>query len=154
MSARGTFGAIGVNSCEAMQATRARSDPAGRPIGGRTILIVEDDPELRALFAQILADQGYAVRTAGDGLAALEQIAAERPTLILLDMMMPVMDGHAFRRAQMADPRWRGIPVIVVSATSEFLEADATLGAKAIIGKPFDFDELLTLVETWAVAPA
>ncbi|HEY3107269.1 MAG TPA: response regulator [Chloroflexota bacterium] len=118
------------------------------------VLVVEDDPELRALFGQILADHGYAVRTAGDGLAALREMAVERPDVILLDMMMPVMDGHAFREAQLADPSWRRIPVIVISATSEFLDPDATLGAKAVLGKPFDFDELLALVETWASQPA
>jgi CheY-like chemotaxis protein len=133
-----------------MQAAQARSDPAARSLAGRTVLVVEDDPELRSLFTQILADQGCAVRTAGDGLAALDQLAAGPADLILLDMMMPVMDGHAFRQAQLADARWRAIPVIVVSATREFLDEDETLGAKAILGKPFDFDELLALVETWS----
>ena len=139
-----------------MQTAAARSDPvaATRPLSGRTVLVVEDDPELRTLFAQILADQGCAVRTASNGQAALGQLETGPTDLILLDMLMPVMDGHAFREAQLADLRWRAIPVIVVSATSEFLDEDETLGAKAIIGKPFDFDELLTLVETWAVRPA
>src|SRR5438093_9582920 len=103
-----------------MHAIRQRSDPAPGPKAGRKVLVVEDDPELRALFGQILADHGYAVRTAGDGLAALRELAVERPDVILLDMMMPVMDGHAFREAQLADPSWRRIPVIVISATSEF----------------------------------
>src|SRR5262245_37785025 len=138
----------------AMQATRTQSASAARPTVGRAILVVEDDPELRTLFAQILADQGYAVRTAGDGQAALRQLEAEPADLILLDMLMPVMDGHAFREAQMADRRWHAIPVIVVSATSEFLDEGETLGAKAILGKPFDFDELLALVETWSDRPA
>jgi CheY-like chemotaxis protein len=133
-----------------MQTAQARSDPSARPLAGRTVLVVEDDPELRALFDQILADQGCAVRTAGNGLAALGQLETGPADLILLDMMMPVMDGHAFREAQLADPRWRSIPVIVVSATSEFLDEDETLGAKAILGKPFDFDELLALVDTWS----
>ena len=137
-----------------MRATRQQSGPAARPKAGRVVLIVEDDPELRTLFSRILADHGYAVRTAGDGLAALHQLAVEQPEVILLDMMMPVMDGHAFRQAQLADPRWRRIPVIVISATSEFLDPDATLGAKAVLGKPFDFDELLALVETWSGQPA
>ena len=137
-----------------MQQTRQRSGPVGGRGTGPAILVVEDDPELRTLFSQILADHGYAVRTAVDGRDALRQLALAPADLILLDMLMPVMDGRAFRKAQLADARWRGVPVIVVSATSEFLEADATLGAKAVLGKPFDFDELLTLVETWAVTPA
>jgi CheY-like chemotaxis protein len=136
-----------------MQVARARSDPADtttRPARGRAVLVIEDDPGLRSLFAQVLIDQGYAVETAGHGLAGLERLASRRPDLILLDMMMPVMDGHAFREAQLSDPKWSGIPVIVISATNEFLQEDETLGAKAILGKPFDFDELLSLVETWA----
>jgi CheY-like chemotaxis protein len=133
-----------------MQATQTQFAPVARPVAGRVVPVVEDDPELRALFAQILADQGYLVRTAGNGLAALCQLEDEPADLILLDMLMPVMDGHGFRQAQLADPRWRPIPVIVVSATSEFLGEGETLGAKAILGKPFDFDELLALVGTWS----
>jgi CheY-like chemotaxis protein len=137
-----------------MQATGQHALSRARRSGTRTVLVVEDDPELRSLFAQILADHGYAVRTAEDGLVGLEKMAAERPDLILLDMIMPVLDGHAFRKAQLADPSWRRIPVIVISATSEFLDPGATLGAKAVLGKPFDFDELLALVETWSARPA
>ena len=137
-----------------MQATGQRALSRARRSGKRTVLVVEDDPELRSLFAQILADHGYAVRTAEHGLVGLEQMATERPDLILLDMIMPVVDGHAFRKAQLADPSSRRIPVIVISATSEFLEPSATIGAKAVLSKPFDFDELLALVETWSRQPA
>jgi CheY-like chemotaxis protein len=121
-----------------------------RSATGAGVLVVEDDPALRTLFAQVLADQGYTVQTAGHGRAGLDLMASWRPDVILLDMLMPVMDGRAFREAQLADPEWREIPVIVVSATSEFLDENETLGAKAILGKPFDFEELLALVETWA----
>jgi CheY-like chemotaxis protein len=118
--------------------------------GGRAILVVEDDPELRSLFAQVLGDQGYAVKTAANGRDALDLLSDWRPHLILLDMLMPVMDGRAFREEQLARPDLCAIPVIVVSATSEFLREDETLGARAILGKPFDFDEMLALVESWS----
>jgi two-component system chemotaxis response regulator CheY len=113
-------------------------------------MVVEDDQELGELFDELLSDHGYSVRTARNGLAAIELLGTWRPDLILLDMMMPVVDGYAFRQAQLAHPEWRAIPVVVVSAASEFLgEADA-LGAKAILGKPLDFDELLRVVDTWS----
>ena len=135
-----------------MQVTRARpSDRDGRSAVRHAILVVEDDPTLRTLFAHVLDDQGHDVRTAVHGQAGLDVLAGWRPDLILLDMLMPVMDGRTFRAAQLANPSWRDIPVVVISATSEFLTEDETLGAMAILGKPFDFEELLALVETWAL---
>jgi CheY-like chemotaxis protein len=136
-----------------VQTAGAWSDPVAalaQPAAGPAILVVEDDPGLRSLFVQVLTDQGYAVETAGHGRAALDRLEAWRPDLILLDMMMPVMDGRAFREAQLAHPDWRDIPVIVISATSGFLHEEETLGARAILGKPFEFDELLELVERWS----
>ena len=101
------------------------------------------------MIEELLDDAGYAVRTAAHGESALTVLSEWRPDLILLDMRMPVMDGKAFRRAQMAHPGWRGIPVVVMSATERFLEEEETIGAKAVLAKPFEFDDLLALVEQW-----
>jgi len=97
----------------------------------------------------VLLDDGYEVRPAANGLAALEVMADWLPDLIVLDMAMPVMDGRGFRDVQLANPGWRDIPVLVLSATAAFLKDEATVGAKAVLGKPFEVDELLELVARW-----
>jgi CheY-like chemotaxis protein len=117
---------------------------AGMAPGAR-ILVVEDDPDLRTSLADALTDLGYDVRVAGNGaeaLAALER--GERPDVILLDLMMPVMDGWAFRSAQRVDPRIAGIPVVVVSA--EAAGTMASLSPADFLPKPFDLDRLLAVV--------
>jgi CheY-like chemotaxis protein len=113
------------------------------------ILIVEDDASLRDLLATILEDEGYAVRSAANGRDGLDALADEPPELIVLDMQMPVLDGQGFRAVQMAHPDWRHIPVIIVSATRAFLAEDETIGAKAVLEKPFNVDQLLALVRQW-----
>lgn len=110
---------------------------------------MEDDSAVRQLLVDLLLDDGYDVRAAPHGQAALDLLETWTPGLIVLDMHMPVMDGQAFRRVQLSDGRWRDIPVLVISATHAFLTPDATFGAKAIIGKPFESDDLLELVDTW-----
>jgi CheY-like chemotaxis protein len=110
---------------------------------------VDDDRAIRGLLHDVLVDDGYDVRTAANGLAAVELMGEWRPDLIVLDMAMPVMDGTAFRAVQLAHLHWRSIPVVVLSATAGFLSEDATIGAKAVLGKPFEVDELLELVGRW-----
>jgi CheY-like chemotaxis protein len=125
---------------------------AGMAPGAR-ILVVEDDPDLRTSLADALTDLGYDVRVAGNGaeaLAALER--GERPDVILLDLMMPVMDGWTFRTLQRRDPGLADIPTIVVSAS---YPADADLGELHLAGrldKPFGLDRLAdTLARAVAV---
>jgi len=102
-----------------------------------TILIVDDDTGIRTLLTVFLARHGYAAVSVAHGLAALDHLQqhAPLPELILLDRMMPVMDGAAFRRTQQTDTRLASIPVIVISA------------ADAYLPKPIDFTALLKLVE-------
>ena len=113
------------------------------------ILVVEDDAALRDLLATILEDAGYQVRSTANGRDALDALADERPELIVLDMQMPVLDGQGFRAAQTAHPDWRRIPVIIVSATRAFLAEEETLGASAVLEKPFNVEHLLALVREW-----
>ena len=81
------------------------------------ILLVEDDPELREALALVLESDGYVVVTAADGVEALERLHDRlRPRVIVLDLMLPVMDGFEFRVRQTEDPELAGIPVIVLSA--------------------------------------
>ena len=122
----------------------------GALVNVASVLVVEDDASIRDLLAAFLTDNGHSVRTAIHGAEALELLDGWRPGVILLDMRMPVMDGHVFRRHQLARPDWAGIPVVVTSATGAFLDAEQTYGAKAVITKPYDFGQLLALVEGWA----
>ncbi len=109
------------------------------------VLIVEDDADLRDMMAQLLSLEGLNAVTVANGREALEYLqSADRPDVILLDLMMPVMDGWEFRRRQQADPAVSGVPVIVLSALDPSRAAD--VNANAFLKKPLDFDRLLALV--------
>jgi CheY-like chemotaxis protein len=109
------------------------------------VLIVEDDEDLREMMAQLLSLEGYRTATVANGREALEYLhEASRPQVILLDLMMPVMDGWEFRRQQQADPILAPVPVIVLSALDQGRASN--LEANAFLKKPLDFDRLLSLV--------
>ena len=114
---------------------------------GQRVLVVEDDPALRDVLRTLLADEGYAARTATDGAGALTLLQTWRPDLILLDLMMPGMDGWSFRRAQLADLCLASIPVVILSAVSASWREAEQLGVAAVVAKPYDADALLLLVE-------
>lgn len=118
---------------------------APHPTAHRPILIVEDDADLREMMAQLLILEGYRAEAVANGRDALEYLRrGDRPDLILLDLMMPVMDGWEFRRRQREDPALAGVPVVVLSALDHTRAAD--LGGTAFLKKPLDFDRLLELV--------
>ena len=106
-------------------------------------MIVEDDADTREMLERFLQLEGFDVRTAANGQLALEALEADSaPSVILLDLMMPVMNGWQFRQAQASHPKFSRIPVIVVTAAGArqdipVIEADAWLS------KPVDFDRLL-----------
>jgi CheY-like chemotaxis protein len=109
------------------------------------ILIVEDDADLREMMAQLLTLEGFRVETVANGRAALDYLEqGDCPDLILLDLMMPVMDGWEFRRRQRAHPEYGQVPVVVLSALDQTRAAD--LGGPAFLKKPLDFDRLLDIV--------
>jgi CheY-like chemotaxis protein len=111
-----------------------------------TVLIVDDDPEVREALGRLLEDDGWAVTTAADGQEALARLQqAPPPALILLDLMLPVMDGFEFRVRQLEDPQTAGIPVIVFSAGRD-PDKLAGLRAAASLTKPIDPDALLAIV--------
>jgi two-component system response regulator MprA len=112
----------------------------------RRVLLIEDDATIRHVVAEVLADVGFAVREAADGLAALEQLAAWRPDVIVLDLMMPGLDGRAFRAEQRARGLAAEAPLVVLSASRYAVEAGAELGAAAVVAKPFDLDDLLAAI--------
>src|SRR5436190_5778708 len=82
---------------------------------GRTVLVVDDEPDVRNTVAMILEDEGYRVVTARDGREALNKVRSQLPDAILLDLMMPVLDGAGFLRECRANPECRRVPVLVMS---------------------------------------
>ena len=117
------------------------------PGNERVILIIEDDHDVREGFTQLLQLNGYTVVGAADGLEGLEQLRnGPVPDLILLDLMMPRMDGRQFRSRQLQEPQWAGIPVIVISADPLVRSKAAAVGASAWLRKPVDVAELFRAV--------
>jgi CheY-like chemotaxis protein len=116
------------------------------------ILIVEDDFDIREALTQILEEEGYAVRGASHGREALDLVAgAGAPKLILLDLMMPVMNGWQFRAEQLKDPALAPVPVLVISADPQVQSKAASLGAAGLLRKPISLDDLLQAVKTHAL---
>lgn len=113
------------------------------------VLVVDDDPDILEAVCDILEGEGYRVARARNGREALTRIDEERPLLILLDLMMPVMDGHAFAQVLHGRERDRAIPIVVISADGDPQKA-AALGARGFLAKPFDIDALLSEVESLA----
>ena len=130
-------------------ATEPRSDhPLSRSTPHCPVLIVEDDADLREMMAQLLSLEGFRAMTVSNGREALQYLAnGDKPDVILLDLMMPVMDGWEFRRQQQADPELSRVPVIVLSALDATRASD--LHAAAFLTKPLDFDRLLALVRQY-----
>lgn len=113
------------------------------------ILVVEDDVAIRETIAELLQEEGYAVSCASNGAEALDRLAAvdQPPNLIVLDLMMPIMDGWAFRSVQRGDPRLSAIPVLVLSAGhGGDSRAVANLAAEAFLPKPFDLASFVDAV--------
>lgn len=119
--------------------------------GDSGVLVVDDDPEIRDGIVELLREEGHEAFGAVHGGQALEKLAAgPRPSLILLDLMMPVMDGVAFRAKQLEDPEIADIPVAVISAFRDVEETAKALGAKAVLKKPIDLSDLFEVVNRYA----
>jgi two-component system chemotaxis response regulator CheY len=116
-----------------------------------TILIIDDDAAIRQMVTVFLEYKGYSAISVANGAEALTHLQHIRalPQLLLLDLMMPVMDGATFRHAQQQDPQLATIPVVVLSAAETIEELAPRLTAEAYLPKPIDFDALLTLVEQY-----
>ena len=120
------------------------------PEGKGSVLVVDDEESVRTLVVETLAGTGYELRQAADGQEALERIAARRPDAIVLDLMMPNLDGFGVLERLQGDPDTRRIPVIILTARKLTTLERASLqrGAVSLLGKnDYSGDELRALVE-------
>src|ERR1700733_11403096 len=130
------------NSCATILCMR--SPDFEKRASGRTLLVVEDDVDIREALDGLLSMEGFRVSGCANGREALDWLRdSPKPDLILLDLMMPVMDGWQFRVSQKDDPELATIPVIALSAAST--AKAAAIDAEAYLKKPVDYD---TLIET------
>ena len=113
---------------------------------GETILLVDDDPDVREVLGEFLAMRGYAVEACANGADALAYLRhGPLPHIILLDLQMPVMDGYEFRAAQERDAKLANIPVVLISdqATIDRSRIDGV----DVLPKPFKVDKLVGVIE-------
>ena len=121
-----------------------------------TILVVDDDTAILDMIAQVLIEEEYDVLTASDGRTAITLAHQELPRLILLDLMMPEMNGWQVIDELRTSPQTRPIPILLLSARREMSRTADELGVTAYLEKPFDLDDLLERVRhilTLATAP-
>ena len=117
-------------------------------VKGPTILVIDDDPVIQKLLSVNFEMEGYQVVTASDGVEGLAQVGIAQPDIILLDVMMPRMDGLAVARKLKSDPATKSIPIVLLSAKAQSLDIQSGLeaGAEDYVTKPFDPLELLDKV--------
>ena len=117
-----------------------------------SILIVEDDEGVQLTLTTLLREEGYEVEFASDGSEALSRLSeGPPPSLILLDLNLPRMDGVEFRSRQLADSRIANVPVIIVSARPDAQQTAKRLGAADVLPKPMSFRALLEAVQNTAI---
>jgi DNA-binding response OmpR family regulator len=117
------------------------ADAAGR------VLVVEDDDSVALVLADLLEEEGFEVKRAANGRAGLDLLKAFRPQLVLLDLMMPVLDGWGFRAQQRElTPDLAQFPVLVLSGAREARATAADMGAAGVVAKPFEVDALTDTV--------
>ena len=110
------------------------------------ILLVEDDDDTREMLATCLALQGYEVVAAANGQEALGILDGRTPALIVVDLMMPVMDGVAFRDAQRRHPTASAVPVVVLTAAAHGRQVAETIEADVFLAKPVELSDLIAVV--------
>jgi CheY-like chemotaxis protein len=124
-------------------------------VTGKNLLIVDDDPDIVVYFTSFLEDHGYWVRSAGDTAKALRVLEGFRPDAILVDVLMPGKSGLDLLVTLRRDPRWQGIPLVVITGMEQILEDDCqsyllshhgVSGPDAVLGKPIDPNALLAVL--------
>ena len=116
-----------------------------------SILVIEDDSAIREMLIQTLEEEGFATVSAADGLEALSYLEASSglPCMILLDLMMPRMNGWQFRQIQQSHPAIGSIPVVLLSARPDLRLRQAEIAVDAYLAKPVNFDLLMKVVRRY-----
>ena len=121
----------------------------------KQILVVDDEPTLRELVAEALREAGYHVDTAANGVEALQLMHGRpSPQAIVLDLMMPRLDGSGFVELMRLNPRLASVPIVLVTAAYGAAQAAVRIGARACITKPFELDDLVDAVASVIGEPA
>jgi CheY-like chemotaxis protein len=113
----------------------------------RRVAIVEDDEDIRSILADILRHESYETAES-DGIGAIDVIASFRPSLVLLDLMMPEVDGFQVGEQMKSDPELAQIPIVILTARTDIAESAQRVGTPWYVSKPWNIDELLEMVET------
>jgi CheY-like chemotaxis protein len=112
----------------------------------KRVLVVDDENTIRELVADALTEAGYQVETASNGADALERLHDWLPHAIVVDLMMPRLDGMGFVQLVRLNPRLAGVPIVLVTATYAAQEVAERIGVRALLTKPFELDELVAKV--------
>ena len=127
--------------------TRRRGCGGCDAASGARVLVIEDNDDLRSLLADVLEDAGFEVTAVANGVEALELLQAWQPAAIVLDLMMPVMDGPTFLRERRRVPALAAVPVLVLTAHPYHYRVLDGLRPTAVLRKPYDVDELIDAVQ-------
>jgi len=115
----------------------------------QTVMVVDDDDAVRVIVRAVLEDEGYQVLIAESGSAGLEMLAGVTPSLVLLDYMMPEMNGGEFLQALRQRGLCRSTPILLLTAVSRIEEQVNQLDVQGVIQKPFELEELITTIKQW-----
>jgi CheY-like chemotaxis protein len=113
----------------------------------RLVLIVEDEPSIREVIRDVVEDRGYRVASAANGAEALRMLDSERPSVMVIDLLMPVMHGWDFMESYAAKTGGEQIPIVVVSVNPALPRSFGRLGVRHVVSKPFAVDELVDAIE-------
>lgn len=126
--------------------TALSTKPISSALGEKTILIVEDDADLRQTIQWILEDEGFRIEIAGDGQEALDRARANKPSLVLLDMALPIIDGFGVA-AGLRQAYGDNIAILTITADGHAEEKAQQVGAISYVSKPFELDILINAVK-------
>jgi len=112
-------------------------------VSGKRVLVVDDDQDIRELLVSVLEDDGYQAESAQNGREALEVLERWKADVVVLDLMMPVMDGWTF--ADRMHEKW-DIPIVVISAATDLKRHAGRVGAAGVVAKPFEIESLLPVI--------